>query len=110
MSSKRNQEQCTIDMTPMIDVVFQLIIFFIVTINVADQRDETIRLEMGPHGQEIESGEEKASSFVVDVSKTGRISIGNTPLTTKKLENIIAGRFRRMGNSFQIMIRGDARA
>ena len=50
MSSKRNQEQCTIDMTPMIDVVFQLIIFFIVTINVADQRDETIRLEMGPHG------------------------------------------------------------
>ena len=97
-------------MTPMIDVVFQLIIFFIVTINVADQRDETIRLEMGPHGQEIESGEEKASSFVVDVGKNGRISIGNTPLTTKKLENIIAGRFRRMGNSFQIMIRGDARA
>ena len=30
--ARRSSEQCDIDMTPMIDVVFQLIIFFVVTI------------------------------------------------------------------------------
>ena len=34
--AKRNQENPALDMTPMIDVVFELIIFFVVTIKQED--------------------------------------------------------------------------
>ena len=33
MSKKRNSEGCETNMTPMIDVVFQLLIFFIITLD-----------------------------------------------------------------------------
>ena len=36
MSKKRDNEGCDLNMTPMIDVVFQLLIFFIVTLNQPD--------------------------------------------------------------------------
>ncbi len=97
-------------MTPMIDVVFQLIIFFIVTITMAEAKDDSIRLELGQHGQEVETGGDTASAIVIDVSQKGRISIGNVPLTTRRLQDIIRGRLKRMGNTFQVWIRGDARA
>lgn len=97
-------------MTPMIDVVFQLIIFFIVTITMSEAKDETIRLERGRYGQEIETGEAAASAIVIDVNQRGRISIGNTTLTQDRLREIIRGRLNRMGNTFQVWIRGDARA
>ena len=40
---KKSNKQCETDMTPMIDVVFQLIIFFIVTIKM-DEKKEDIEL------------------------------------------------------------------
>lgn len=97
-------------MTPMIDVVFQLIIFFIVTITMAEAKDDTVRLELGKNGQEVETGGDTASAVVIDINKNGRISISNTTLTPRKLQDIIRGRLSRMGNTFQVWIRADARA
>ncbi len=110
MSKKRETEGCSVNMTPMIDVVFQLIIFFIVTINIADSKDETVRLELGTNGQEVESGDSKASALVIDVSQKGRISIGNIEVRPNDLKTIMARRFRLYGNNFQVWVRGDARA
>ena len=110
MSKKRETEGCSVNMTPMIDVVFQLIIFFIVTINIADSKDESVRLELGTNGQEVESGDSKASALVIDVSQKGRISIGNVEVRPNDLKTIMARRFRRYGNNFQVWVRGDARA
>ena len=110
MSKKRETEGCEVNMTPMIDVVFQLIIFFIVTINIADSKDETVRLELGTHGQDVESGDSKTSALVIDVNRKGRISIGNVTIKPKDLEGIMARRFRLYGNNFQVWVRGDARA
>ena len=110
MSKKRETEGCSVNMTPMIDVVFQLIIFFIVTINIADSKDETVRLELGTNGQEVESGDSKASALVIDVNRKGRISIGNVDVRPGDLKTIMARRFRLYGNNFQVWVRGDARA
>ncbi len=110
MARKKNQEGCDLNMTPMIDVVFQLIIFFIVTINIADSKDETIRLELGTHGAEIEAGEDKPSSLVIDVAKNGRCSIGNVTLTDARLHQIMHQRYARFGSAFDVCVRGDARA
>lgn len=110
MSKRKQQPGCEVDMTPMIDVVFQLIIFFIVTITMSEAKDDTIRLEQGIYGQEIETGEAATSAVVIDINQRGRISIGNTTLTQARLREIIRGRMNRMGNTFQVWIRGDARA
>ena len=45
--ARRIQENPQLDMTPMIDVVFELIIFFVVTLTQCNAKDETIRLEDG---------------------------------------------------------------
>ena len=47
---KKPQENPQLDMTPMIDVVFELIIFFVVTLVEAQKKDESIELEDGKHG------------------------------------------------------------
>ena len=39
---KKPQENPQLDMTPMIDVVFELIIFFVVTLVEAQKKDESI--------------------------------------------------------------------
>ena len=48
--ARKAQENPVLDMTPMIDVVFELIIFFVVTLAEAQRKDETIELEDGKHG------------------------------------------------------------
>lgn len=97
-------------MTPMIDCVFQLIIFFIVTFNLSDAKDPDVRLEMGPHGQEIESDDSNRSALVIDVNRRGRISINDVPFNANGLRRVVLGRRNRYGANTQIWIRGDARA
>ena len=114
MAKKRRSmsgEGSAIDMTPMIDVVFQLIIFFIVTINISEAKDESVRLEFAPHGIEVDSGSSKSTSaLVIDVSSRGRVSINNRALTVPELQKILMRRFKSIGNTFEVWVRGDARA
>ncbi|MBR1608342.1 MAG: biopolymer transporter ExbD [Kiritimatiellae bacterium] len=111
MARRKNQEGCDLNMTPMIDVVFQLIIFFIVTINIADAKDEDVRLELGVHGAEVETGgDAPASALVIDVSSKGRVSINNRDVDTAGLRQIMKQRYARYGSTFDVCVRGDARA
>ena len=117
MSKKRDNEGCDLNMTPMIDVVFQLIIFFIVTINIADTKDENIQLEFGYHGQEVKTSEQSDTSAVtIDVARPragfpeGRISVGNITIHKENLRTIVRSGRARFGDGFQVWGRGDWRA
>jgi biopolymer transport protein ExbD len=92
------------DMTPMIDVVFQLIIFFIVTVVMQQEFNEEIQLEMAPHGPVI--AESHPTTLVIEVDKRGWVSIHNAPLRRSQLERIVKGRYNRYGE-FPVLIRGD---
>jgi len=91
----------------MIDVVFQLIIFFIVTIQMEKEYNREIELEDSPHGDVIE-GEQDPRSMVVEIDRRGWISMHNCQLSRTKLREIIQARFDRYG-SFPILIRADKR-
>ena len=54
---RRPNEGCEMDMTPMIDVTFQLIIFFVVTIKFTENANPDIVLEDGKHGEIITADE-----------------------------------------------------
>jgi biopolymer transport protein ExbD len=104
---KNDNAGCETDMTPMIDVVFQLIIFFIVTMKMDQDINPDIMLADSVHGPAIE--DEQPSTLVVEVSRKGNISIHNAQLSRAKFKKIMASRRKRMG-TFPVLIRGDKRA
>jgi len=97
---------CEMDMTPMIDCVFQLIIFFIVTINLERDYKEDIFLEDAPHAEL--AGKESEKTMVVEVDKRGLISLNTVPVSPYQFQAIIQRRYNMMGE-FPVLIRADYR-
>ena len=108
--SKRKQvthtEGADVDMTPMIDVVFQLIIFFIVTIKLNEQINEDIKLAEAHDSPVMEKAGQLM--IIVEVDKSGYFSISGTPLHETAIRNMILNRYNRYGE-FPVMIRADKR-
>ncbi len=101
-------EGCELNMTPMIDVVFQLIIFFVVTLKMTETVNPDIVLEDGKHGEIITADNQTPQTVEIEVSRRGRISISNATLNTGMLETIIRNRYNKYG-AFPVMIRADYR-
>ena len=104
MAKKPNNEDVSLDMTPMIDVVFQLIIFFVVTLKMSDDKDTTIKLEDGKAQEEL-----PPSQLTIDIAKNGRVSLSNITLSDQMLAQKIRERKDRYGTEFPCMIRADWR-
>jgi biopolymer transport protein ExbD len=107
--AKRSTEEIGINMTPMIDVVFQLIIFFVVTA-VREQQsfDESIRLAFAPSGPAIEKKDPR--TVVVDVDERGRISVARLYLSDRVLAAVLKQAVGRYGPSTPVQIRGDGKS
>ena len=95
-------------MTPMIDVVFQLIIFFIVTIKIDESINEEIQLAEAKHGPVIERQDPRTT--VIEVDRHGWVSIHGAQLKKSKLRRILKAKYDRQGGPFPVLIRGDRRA
>lgn len=104
---KRRPAEGSVNMTPMIDVVFQLIIFFVCTIELEKAAiDESIRLAMAPHGPAIE--EKNPLEVVIDVDAEGKVSIAQKYFFTDEfLRNQLKVSVSRFGNEIPVVIRGD---
>ena len=73
-----------VDMTPMIDCVFQLMIFFIVTFKLdADMINEKIELAQSPHGPAIE--EKVPGTMIIEVDHRGIVTMGRIRLNDSQL-------------------------
>lgn len=106
MARKQRSEGCACDMTPMIDVVFQLIIFFIVTLKM-DEKNPDIKLDDAPHGPIIK--EEHPLTTVIEVDKKGRITMNNVPFSKNSLASYMRSKYKKYGE-YPVLIRGDYRA
>ncbi len=107
--AKKCSENPQLDMTPMIDVVFELIIFFVVTLKMAVEKDETVQLEDGKHGIELTAEELPPSHLVIDIAKSGRISMCNFTITPNEIRQRVRDRKRKFGSEFPVLIRADYR-
>ena len=113
--ARKSQENPALDMTPMIDVVFELIIFFVVTLTEAQKKDETIELEDGQHGIVLTPEELPPSHMQIDIAsrdksgKTlpkGRITMGDREITPDEIGRRVKERMRKYGE-FPVLIRAD---
>ncbi|MBP5791058.1 MAG: biopolymer transporter ExbD [Kiritimatiellae bacterium] len=104
---RRPQENPALDMTPMIDVVFELIIFFVVTLTEAQRKDETIELEDGQHGTVLTPDELPPEHMQIDVNKKGRISMGDVTLTPDDVYKRVKAKYDKLHREFPVLIRAD---
>jgi biopolymer transport protein ExbD len=107
--ARKAQENPQLDMTPMIDVVFELIIFFVVTLVEAQKKDETIELADGKHGIVLTPEELPPMHMMIDVGlRKGkpRISIGDRDITPAEIGRRVKERMQKIGE-FPVMIRAD---
>ena len=113
--ARKPQENPQLDMTPMIDVVFELIIFFVVTLTEAQKKDETIELEDGKHGIVLVPEELPPTHMQIDIASRdkkgkrlarGRISMGDRDITPEEIGRRVKERMRKVGE-FPVLIRAD---
>jgi biopolymer transport protein ExbD len=106
---KYEEEYLSGNLTAMIDVVFQLIIFFVCTANMQDKAIDThILLAMAPHGEEVKMKD--PLEINVDVDAKGNISIAREPFTKAMLVNTLKKAVADWGVPIPVIIRGDADA
>ncbi|HNX33955.1 MAG TPA: biopolymer transporter ExbD [Kiritimatiellia bacterium] len=109
MARGLSTQQCDLDMTPMIDVVFQLIIFFVVTLKMTSDVNPDIILEDGKNGVTLTQDNLPPSTLEIELDRRGRISIHNATLNERLLATMIKNRINRHGNEFPVLIRADRR-
>ena len=114
--ARKAQENPALDMTPMIDVVFELIIFFVVTLTEAQKKDETIELEDGQHGIVLVPENLPPTHMQIDIAsvdKNGkrlqkaRISMGDREMEPAEITERVKARIDRYGHDFPVLIRAD---
>jgi len=94
------------NMTPMIDIVFQLIIFFVCTVQLEkDAINEKIRLEMAPHGPAVLKKD--PLEVTIDVDEQGQISIARVVMNSATLQKVLQKTVNQYGRMVPIVIRGD---
>ena len=92
----------------MIDVVFQLIIFFVCTTNMQNSIDDRIQLAIAPHGKPVVKKDPR--EIKIDVDAKGRISIALTYISPDLLKAIVKKSILEYGSDTPIIIRGDNEA
>jgi len=110
MREQKEEDYLSGNLTAMIDVVFQLIIFFVCTISMQEQSTNTgIELAMAPHG--VAEKAQIPGEIKIDVDKNGHISIARTRLSPSELLSILSkARADAHGAPLPVIIRGDGNA
>lgn len=104
--AKRSTEEVGVNMTPMIDIVFQLIIFFVVTVDLDRQVfNEAIILAFSPNGPAIEKRDPR--TVTIDVDDRGRITIARRPVDPVTLTHWLRQARISGGQTTPVQIRGD---
>ena len=92
------------NMTPMIDVVFLLIIFFLVSSHLAKQESQIqLALPVAKSGEEDPAVSSKR--VTINVSETGGLTIGNRPIIAAELGERLASARAELGDAMEVRIR-----
>lgn len=106
--NRRNDRYLVLELTPMIDVVFLLIIFFMTTAQFArmTRADVDLPREMG---EQLQTPEEEG--IVINLTRSGRIIVSTETVTIDRLEELVFDEIQRShgrdARATKVMIRAD---
>ena len=100
---------CEINIAPLIDVVFLLIIFFLTVSHITQVRVEALSL---PEATEIEKPQQPLSSnVIINVHKEGSIVVSGKSYEIESLESMLrAEQANSSSGGLSILLRGDREA
>jgi len=105
---KREVEEAEVPISSMIDIVFLLIIFFVVTASLDKEvEDENVVLCNAPHGKPLKKKDPRG--VTINVERNGLIMVSGQLISMKTLSNILTNQASKYGNEIPIVIRGDYR-
>lgn len=108
VAQNRHRGEVGFNMTPMIDVVFLLIIFFLVASHFGQQESSVeVELPQAAGGEMIT--ESDAPRMTVSVPEAGQLFVGSQARSAADLEMIFVGEKNRAGDAFQLRIRAGKR-
>jgi biopolymer transport protein ExbD len=93
-----------INMTPMIDVVFLLIIFFLVSSHLARQ-DATLPVSLPVAASADEDPSLSSSRITLTVTDDGAMHLGGQPLALDQLPSRLATAIRSYGGDIEVRLR-----
>jgi biopolymer transport protein ExbD len=104
----QTDDQTSINLTPMIDIVFLLIIFFMVGTKFSElsERERDIALSL-PTVTDAKAMTAAPSNRVIDIFADGKIELDKKTVTLKQLEQALASA-KREYPKLGVVIRGDA--
>ncbi len=111
--SKKPQmdEMAEVPISSMIDVVFLLIIFFVVTASIDKEiEDERVVLARAPLGKEKPITKKDPRTLTINVRDDGEIWMGMQKVSKQEIKNELERMKVQFGEDFPIVIRGDHRA
>jgi len=94
------------NMTPMIDVVFLLIIFFLVSSHLARQETQ-LELDLPEAKSGAQSELTQAPRLVVNVNPAGEFMLAGRRVTPEQLQSQLHSRIRKEGRNIEVRIRSD---
>lgn len=95
------------NMTPMIDVVFLLIIFFLVASHLSDQESQ-VEMEL-PTAQSAVAPEAISSRITLNVPASGQFLFNGSPVSLESFEALIQQGIASHGTDLEVRIRTDNR-
>ena len=96
--------EATFDLTPMIDVVLLLIIFFTLTSQFAKTQLEALDL---PKEKGVKAEGSQQSTIFVDLRADGRISVLGMNSDVQSVATMVKGEVLRLGDSLDLVIRAE---
>ncbi|MCB1760372.1 MAG: biopolymer transporter ExbD [Gammaproteobacteria bacterium] len=102
MASSRRRAHSILNLTPLIDIVFLLLVFFMLTSHFIEDQAIDIVLPQAKQG-----GEAREREFVeVVVNAAGDLSVNGRPVTLENLEETLRGALHAPETRF-VRLRGD---
>jgi biopolymer transport protein ExbD len=105
----RKHEDLLINMTPMIDVMIFLIVFFLAATNFAQvERQQDVELPETRPGGALSTTLD--STLIVNVKKDGQIYVAEKKLSDAELTDLVSRRHEVFKSALRVDVRGDQRA
>jgi biopolymer transport protein ExbD len=104
--SPASSREVSVNMTPMIDVVFLLIIFFLLSSHLARQETQlALALPAADSGRQSDDGDRPR--VTVNVLADGTLLVASRPIVAADLSGLIAERRTVHGDDLEVRIRAD---
>ena len=107
-ASNLGHRSVSFNMTPMIDVVFLLIIFFLVSSNLA-QQEVHLEVDLPDAASGNQPQDDDTRRIVINVLSEDHVQVGTEIVTPKQLANLIRYESRETEGKLEVRIRASRR-